>query len=814
MRLIQRGYKLLLTVLLLGGSALFVRGQECPPNIDFESGTFDNWTCYTGFVTGNGQNIISLSQSGPLPGRHTMMNSFPGDGLDPYGGFPVNCPNGSNHSIRLGNDQGGGEAEGISYEFTIPADRNYYTLIYHYAVVFQDPNHEEYQQPRMEIEITNLTDNNIIGCSSFTFVPYGSSILPGFFQSPNPGTETPVWCKDWTAVSISLDGHAGKRIRLFFKTADCTFRRHFGYAYIDVNSECSGTFVGAAYCPDDAFINVQAPYGYQTYTWYNNSFTQTLGGQQVLTLMPPPPTGTTIAVQVIPYSGYGCLDTFYAQLLDTLTVQARAGPDRLSCNREAVQIGSPPRPGLVYRWSPVAGLSNPDISNPHANPAVTTTYILRVNHDGGGCVSYDTVTVEASIIDDRIDLLGKDAYCLGRNDSAVLMVRPTDSIQWYRGDNPIPGANSVRYPVTEGGIYYAHLFNRVGCDVATASKTIQVGTVPVASINAGNAAQCLVGNRFVFTNSSTNVLGGMVYHWSLGDGTTAVSRDVEHSFYSAGVYTVKMVVSSIPVCRDSVEFVARVFQNPVADFAIKTTCIDLPVQAVDNTLDTMDSPIHYLWDLGNGSSSTLRTPPSQVYHTAANYPITLSVYSDQCPTPVNTMRQTLKIEKPRPAVEYPVQYAVINYPLNLQARNFGETVEWSPGTFLNNPDVANPTFLGNADQNYTIKLTTASGCVTVDTQSVKTVKEAQIYVPSAFTPNDDGLNDVLRPIFMGIRELHYFRVYNRWGQLLYERKTELPGWDGKVAGMPQPSQVVVWMVEGLSVDNRLIKQKGTSTLVR
>ena len=63
--------------------------------------------------------------------------------------------------------------------------------------------------------------------------------------------------------------------------------------------------------------------------------------------MPPPPTGTTIAVQVIPYSGYGCLDTFYAQLLDTLTVQARARPTVCPATGEAVQIGSPPRPGLV-----------------------------------------------------------------------------------------------------------------------------------------------------------------------------------------------------------------------------------------------------------------------------------------------------------------------------------------------------------------------------------------------------------------------------------------------------------------------------------
>src|SRR5207253_10017978 len=176
------------------------------------------------------------SPSPPTAERHTMYSSNSGL-MDPYGGFPVNCPNGSGHSIRLGNNMGGGEAEGISYEFAIPANRNVYSLMYYYAVVFQDPNHQQFQQPRMVVEITDLTDNTVIDCSSFTFIPYGT-VLPGFFISPISGDDgTPIWSKTCSAVTINLNGHAGHRIQLFFKTADCTFRRHFGYAYIDVNSE-------------------------------------------------------------------------------------------------------------------------------------------------------------------------------------------------------------------------------------------------------------------------------------------------------------------------------------------------------------------------------------------------------------------------------------------------------------------------------------------------------------------------------------------------------------------------------------------------
>jgi gliding motility-associated-like protein len=97
---------------------------------------------------------------------------------------------------------------------------------------------------------------------------------------------------------------------------------------------------------------------------------------------------------------------------------------------------------------------------------------------------------------------------------------------------------------------------------------------------------------------------------------------------------------------------------------------------------------------------------------------------------------------------------------------------------------------------------------------VKTVKQVEVYVPTAFTPNSDGLNDFLRPILMGIKEVRYFRIFNRWGQLIFETKTDRPGWNGTLKGNPVSSQVVVWMLEGLGADNKIYTRKGTSVLVR
>ena len=632
-----------LAVILCAGVCVAVSAQECPSNIDFEAGTFNGWTCYTGSAAAvNGQNVISLGVSGPVNDRHTMYTRTAVPELDQYGGFPVVCPNGSGHSIRLGNNVAGTEAEGVSYEFTIPANRNVYSLIYHYAVVFQDPNHQQYEQPRMEIEITNVTDNSVISCSSFTFIPYGST-LPGFFVSSNPGSDTPVWCKDWSAVSINLDGHAGKTIRLTFKTADCTFRRHFGYAYIDLNSECSSEFTGAKFCPGDTAVQLVAPFGYQGYTWSNTGFDQVLGTQQTLTLRPSPAAGSTYAVQVMPFFGYGCPDTLYAKLSDTLTVKALAGLDKGLCNSDPIQIGATPSPGIFYNWSPATGLSDPDVSNPYANPGATTTYVLTSHSYGYGCMDTDTVTVTPLIIDSSIQLLGKAAYCLGSGDSAVLKLAGASNIQWYRNNDLIAGATGPTYKVSQSGSYYAKL-STLGC--------------------------------------------------------------------------------------------------------------------------TANSP-----------------------------------------------RKTVSIEKARPGTTYPVLYIVANTPVPLHARQFGDTILWKPGNFLNEVNSYTPVFTGTSEQSYAIEIRTAAGCLTVDEQTVKIVSRADIFVPTAFTPNRDGHNDVLRPILYGIKELRYFRVYNRWGQLIFESKDGNLGWDGTSHGSILANQVVVWVAEGIGTDGKTYFRKGTSICV-
>lgn len=105
------------------------------------------------------------------------------------------------------------------------------------------------------------------------------------------------------------------------------------------------------------------------------------------------------------------------------------------------------------------------------------------------------------------------------------------------------------------------------------------------------------------------------------------------------------------------------------------------------------------------------------------------------------------------------------------------------------------------------------GCTAEGSITIGELTCPEIYVPTAFTPNGDGKNDILRPICAGIDFL-YFRIYNRSGQLIYETKEDGKGWNGKLNGIQQSMATYVFVVEGRDKNGRPYFKKGTFVLIR
>jgi gliding motility-associated-like protein len=201
--------------------------------------------------------------------------------------------------------------------------------------------------------------------------------------------------------------------------------------------------------------------------------------------------------------------------------------------------------------------------------------------------------------------------------------------------------------------------------------------------------------------------------------------------------------------------------------------------------------------------------------------VVLSVTNAGCPNP---LKDTFHIEVTNPIIVNAGNdtSVVINQPLSFNATvNDPNATQWTwaPPTGLNFADIPNPQALFSenapAAVTYVVMAQTLAGCSGADTVTVKIFKTgASIFMPSGFTPNADGHNDVIRPILAGIKQLVYFRVYNRWGQLVFSTSEANKGWDGTLGGLQQSTQNYVYMVQAIDYTGKVIVKRGNFVLIR
>jgi gliding motility-associated-like protein len=386
---------------------------------------------------------------------------------------------------------------------------------------------------------------------------------------------------------------------------------------------------------------------------------------------------------------------------------------------------------------------------------------------------------------------------------------------WNFGDGNMDYSNDIAHKYSIPGTYLVKLTAKEtngGC-TDDSTFTVVVDPSPVAGFSVNANPQCFPGHQFVFTNNSSIYAGTMQYSWDLGDGITKTSADVTYKYAKAGNYTVKLLLDAVGGCKDSAYKDIIVHPVPSADFTVLPVCVNLPVPVYNRTFNNTNSTVNYLWDFGDGHTDNVKTPQYS-YPVAGNYLLTLSVSTAQCPVSFDTKTVKVTIEDQVKGIVYPDKDAAFNYPEQLQARLIGNSVTWTPAVSLSNRYSYNPVFTGLAPQLYTVQLKTAAGCITVDTQLVKTHKKIEIYVPTGFTPDGNGVNERLRPVLIGFVKVNYFRIYDRWGKLLFSMKSDQPGWDGRVNGGDAQTQTVVWMIEAVDVDGVVHRKQGTTVLIR
>lgn len=166
-------------------------------------------------------------------------------------------------------------------------------------------------------------------------------------------------------------------------------------------------------------------------------------------------------------------------------------------------------------------------------------------------------------------------------------------------------------------------------------------------------------------------------------------------------------------------------------------------------------------------------------------------------------------------------FVIANQPLQLQALvtdTVGKQFVWTPNSFLNNAAIRTPiAILPSSIDSITYRVTARvlPNCTAFDEVKIIVFKTApDLFIPSAFTPNADGLNDILKPVAIGITRIDYFTVFNRWGQVLFNTKEIGKGWDGTFSGTKQASGTYVYQAQGVDFLGNTITKKGTVVLIR
>lgn len=471
--------RLIFLLLLFLGLRAF---PQVTPNIGFDDGSFTNWQCWTGSVK-TGTPVLNAGY--PVPGRHTIIDSqHPPGSFDAYGQFPMYSPNGSRYSLLLGNEEGGSQAERVSYTFQVPQTGEY-TVIFDYAVVLENPDHSPEQQPRFTARVYNVSDNTYLDCPSFDFA--AGSGLPGFVLSTQFTGDGEVYYKPWSKATIDLKGYPGKIMRIEFTTNDCIPGKHFGYAYLDVeNTDIITAITGNAYCNSQPTVTLSGPIGFASYTWYNDDKSKVLGNNRIIT-MPAPKDNTPYILHIEPFNGVGCPDDLHtvvnkinADFDLALHAQQTCPGVTVDLTMPVITAGSINVKYLDY-FTDAGGIN--ELANPKAvGPGVY--YIRGMNADG--CAEIKPVNVTLYEVETFTTT----------NPAPVTFPTPIDlsatftpkaGYKYIYLSNPKSASPITDYThITRAGTYYIKAISIDGCETVSPVK-VTVNPPPAIVTNAPNA---------------------------------------------------------------------------------------------------------------------------------------------------------------------------------------------------------------------------------------------------------------------------------------------------------------------------------------
>lgn len=326
---------------------------------------------------------------------------------------------------------------------------------------------------------------------------------------------------------------------------------------------------------------------------------------------------------------------------------------------------------------------------------------------------------------------------------------------------------------------------------------------------------CSGGVQF---NGQSPIPGPLQWDWDFGDSSTSNIQNPMHIFNPPDqVYTVKLKITS-PFCGGVVYRSENIkpqgiFSN--IDFDFNSSCNTYNVSFINKTPFVEDSAGLYTWEFGDGTISH-ELNPIHTYSTHDTFNVKLKLKTTSlCLDDSITHIVNLATFKVQASPDQTILVGQsINLNVNVTGTGNGKTYQWTPSTGLNNPTIKDPVAQPLEDIQYKITVTDNAGCTSEDSVSVYVMQLTDFYVPTGFTPNNDGTNDRIKPLYGKDLKLEEFSILNRWGQIVYTTHSRGEGWDGKVNNVPQNPGVFVWIIKAIAHTGVPYQKQGTFVLIR
>jgi gliding motility-associated-like protein len=326
--------------------------------------------------------------------------------------------------------------------------------------------------------------------------------------------------------------------------------------------------------------------------------------------------------------------------------------------------------------------------------------------------------------------------------------------------------------------------------------------------------------RFDNNSFASRTFGANAFRWDFGDGTRRVASfgSVTHTYAAAGTYNVRLILLDTSFCNELDSITLPISISPLVKAQFETPSLGcVPYTAVFN--NTSLAGRTFRWDFGDGNTSTA-TSPQHLYSAVGIYNVKLVVIDSSTCNIIDSITVPISVrDNPTAGLRFSPDPTEANMPVNFTNNSFGANrFKWLFGdgdtlNTLRSDTLVRHLYNATGTYNACVIAYNDAGCSDTSCAPIAITIVPGFNVPNAFSPNGDGVNDKIFVRGFGISKMSW-KIYNRWGNLVFVSNSIVDGWDGRYNGKLQPQEVYHYTLELEFSDKEKATKKGDITLLR